>query len=37
MQDEKYQTHDEQDVNHAGADVKCQKPKQPENNQYRCD
>ena len=24
---------DEQDVNHAGAYVKCEKPKQPKNNQ----
>jgi len=32
MQNEKYQAHDEQDVNHAGAYMKCQKSEQPENN-----
>ena len=29
---EKHYTHDEQDVNHTGAYVKREKPKQPKNN-----
>jgi len=33
MQNEKHYTHDEQDVNHTGAYVKREKPKQPKNNQ----
>jgi len=33
MQNEKHYTHDEQDVNHTGAYVKCEKPKQPKNYQ----
>ena len=37
MQDEEDQAHHKQDVNHSRADVKCEKPKQPEHNQYRCD
>jgi hypothetical protein len=32
MQEEEYQAHHEQDVNHSGADVKCEKPKQPKND-----
>jgi hypothetical protein len=37
MQDEEYQAHYEQNVNQTGADVKCEKPKQPENDQDHCD
>jgi hypothetical protein len=33
MQNEKHNTHDEQDVNHTGTYVKCEKPKQPKNYQ----
>jgi hypothetical protein len=37
MQNEENQTHDKQEVNQTRADVKCKKPKQPENNQYQSD
>ena len=37
MQNEENQAHDEQKVNQTGADVKCQKPQQPENDQYQSD
>ena len=37
MQNEKDQTHDQKDVDESRAYVKCQKPKQPENNQNHRD
>jgi hypothetical protein len=35
MQNQKHYTHDEQDVNHTGTYVKCEKPKQPKNYQTK--
>jgi hypothetical protein len=32
VQNEQNQANDEQDVNHAGADVKCEEPQQPKND-----
>jgi hypothetical protein len=37
VQNQKYQAHDKQEVDHGSAYVKCQKPKQPENNQHQYD
>jgi len=35
MQNEKHETHDKQEVDQTGTDVKCEKPKQPKNNQTK--
>jgi hypothetical protein len=37
MEEEEHYTHDEGDVNESTGDVKCEKPKQPKNDQDRCD
>jgi hypothetical protein len=37
MENEHDQTDDQQDVDQAGANVKCEKAKQPENNQNQGD
>jgi len=37
MQNEEHQANNKQDMNQAGADVKGEKPQQPENNQNGCD
>jgi hypothetical protein len=36
VQNEKHYTDDEKEVNQTYADVKCEKPKQPEHNQDQC-
>jgi hypothetical protein len=36
VQNEKHYTDDEKEVNQTNADVKCEKPKQPEHNQNQC-
>jgi hypothetical protein len=37
MKDEKDQAHDQRDMNETRRYVKCEKPKQPENNQNQGD
>jgi len=37
MENKHDQSDDQQDVDEAGANVKCEKAKQPENNQNQCD
>ena len=32
MQNEKHEADDEQEVDHTGTDVKCEKPKKPKND-----
>jgi hypothetical protein len=33
VQNQKHEAHDEQEVDHTGTDVKCEKPKKPKYNQ----
>jgi hypothetical protein len=33
MQKEKHEAYDKQEVDQTGTNVKCEKPKQPKNNQ----
>jgi hypothetical protein len=37
MEGEEHETYDEYDVDETSGDVKGEKPKQPKNDQYRCD
>jgi len=37
MENKHDQSDDQQDVDEAGANVKCEKAKQPEHNQNQCD